>query len=136
MFKNKFSGKLAVFCSDERFIKATQSFLNKSLDIKQCDLMVVPGGPVFIINKEKNLLDRLKLLVNAHRITDIIIFTHFDCGYYKNCFKGLDSSLLLEKQVTDIRKCQLQLKRMFPKKTIKSYCASINKKKIIFESIK
>ena len=45
--KNKFSGTLAVFCSDERFVKKTLEFAYKSFGIRNCDLMSVPGGPVF-----------------------------------------------------------------------------------------
>ena len=63
MAKNKFSGTLAVFCSDERFVKRTMEFAYKSLGTSICDMIAVPGGPVFIADKEKSLLDGLKFLV-------------------------------------------------------------------------
>ncbi len=97
--------------------------------------MVIPGGPVFIINKEKCLLDRLKLLVDTHKISNIILFSHLDCGYYKNRYKNLNSNLLLKQQVEDIKKSQLQLTKMFPQIIVKSFRISINKKKVVFKSI-
>jgi carbonic anhydrase len=80
---NNFSGNLAVFCSDERFIESNLAFLRNSLKIKQSDLFSIPGGVAFIAKNESNLLDRLGILVEAHSITQIILISHSDCGYYK-----------------------------------------------------
>ena len=123
--KNKFSGKLAIYCSDERFVKATSVYLNKSLGVKRCDLLVVPGGAVFIVNKEKSLVDRLRLLVEAHKISSIILFAHVDCGYYKDRYKNSSSNVLMKKQVEDIKKCQLQLNKMFPQVVVKSFYVGV-----------
>ena len=122
-----FSGKLAIFCSDERFIKAVMEFLNKNLNIKLCDLMVVPGGPEFVINKKNILHDRLKLLVNAHKISNIILFSHADCKFYKNKYKLLNSKMLYKQQIKDINKCRQQINKMFPRIIVKSFYISYNK---------
>jgi len=111
-------------------------FLNKRLNIKHCDLMVIPGGPVFIINKERNLLNRLKLLVSIHKISYIILFSHSDCGFYKNKYQISNSNMLLKQQVKDIKNCQLQLNKMFPQIIVKSFYVSYDKKKISFKHIK
>ena len=108
--KNKFSGKLAIFCSDERFVKKTMEFASKVLGTRNCDLMASPGGPVFILNKDKNLLDGLKLLVEKHAIKKIALFAHYDCGYYKNKYKKFDEKELLKKQVEDVKYKFAQLK--------------------------
>jgi hypothetical protein len=39
------------------------AFLKNSLEIQTSDLMALPGGPVFIINDEPDLMERLKILV-------------------------------------------------------------------------
>jgi len=64
-WRDEFSGNLAVFCSDERFVAATLEFLRRELNMERCDLMVVAGGPAFIAQDEPNLMERLKLLINA-----------------------------------------------------------------------
>jgi len=134
-FSDNFSGNLVIFCSDERFIKATLEFLHRCLRVKNYDLMAVPGGPVFIINKEKCLVDRLKLLVDKHNISNIIIFSHSDCGYYKQCHKDLNSNLLSKRQIEDIRKIKLQLEKLFPDVMVKSFYVIVNKRKFLFQFI-
>jgi hypothetical protein len=39
-----FSGRLVIFCSDERFVTANLEFLKNHLKIERINLMVLPGG--------------------------------------------------------------------------------------------
>jgi len=86
-WKDEFSGNLAVFCSDERFVAAKLEFLRRAMDMERCDLMVVAGGPAFIAQDEPNLMERLNLLAKAHHLRRITCITHADCGYYKHRYK-------------------------------------------------
>jgi hypothetical protein len=126
-----FSGNLAIFCSDERFIESTLSFLRNSLEIKKSALMTVPGGPAFIANNESNLLDRLGILVETHNISQMILVAHFDCGYYKVITGNSSKEKILKKQLDDIQESVHKLKKLFRDIVIKAFYARVYNSKII-----
>ncbi|MCX7778576.1 MAG: hypothetical protein N2381_11095, partial [Armatimonadetes bacterium] len=102
LWKDEFSGNLAIFCSDERFAGATIEFLKQYLGMERCDLFVVAGGPAFIAQNEPSLVERLELLIEAHKIKYVALIAHEDCGYYKRCYPDLSQSELKRKQVEDL----------------------------------
>jgi len=99
---NEFSGNLAVFCSDERFVPATIDFLEKILKMERSDLFVLPGGPVFVIQSEPPLMSRLELLLKAHGIKKVALIAHEDCGYYRNRYPELSPDEIRKRQISDL----------------------------------
>ncbi len=128
---NAFSGNLAIFCSDERFIESTLSFLENSLKINKSDLLSIPGGIAFIPRNESSLIDRLKILVNTHNINQMILIAHSDCGYYKIILKNSSEEKILKRQVDDIQKSVHKLKKLFSGILIKAFYAQVDNSKII-----
>ncbi|MEN3013536.1 MAG: carbonic anhydrase [Endomicrobiia bacterium] len=100
-FINKFPKNLVILCSDGRFVNQTMDFVEKKLKIEKKDLMVLPGSVVFLRLKEKNLINRLKLLIEKHNINRIIVFSHTDCGFYKETFKT-DPEKIKNIQIEDL----------------------------------
>jgi len=132
-WKDEFSGNLAVFCSDERFVAATLEFLRRHLDIDRCDLMVVAGGPAFIPQNEAALMERLDLLIKAHEIKQVIIVAHEDCGYYKHRHRELQPEALERKQRDDL----LAARKMLQAKGIqaRAFFAFVEDGDIVFEEV-
>ena len=128
---NKVSGKLAIFCSDERFIKSNLFFIKNSLQIKRSDLIVIPGGPAFIANKESNLLERLRILVEAHNINQIILISHSNCRYYEIKATNLLEEQTLEKQIDDIKESVQYLKKLFRDISVNAFHSHIDNSKTI-----
>jgi carbonic anhydrase len=120
---NNFSGNLAVFCSDERFIESNLAFLRNSLKIKQSDLFSIPGGVAFIAKNESNLLDRLGILVEAHSITQIILISHSDCGYYKIITGESSDEEILKIQLNDIQESIIKLRKIFKNISVEGFYA-------------
>lgn len=118
---NHFSGILAIFCSDERFVEINLKFLRNSLKIKQFDLITIPGGPAFLVNNELNLLERLRILVEAHGIKQIILISHYDCGYYKKSIGDSSEEKILNKQMSDIRESLHIIKKIFKDISVKGF---------------
>ena len=133
-WKDEFSGKLAIFCSDERFAAATLEFLRRHLDFERCDLVVVAGGPAFIPQNETPLTERLDLLLKAHKVTQVAIIAHDDCGYYKHRHKGLSPQMLREKQRDDL----LTALRAIRAKEIEAqaFFAFVDSGELVFEEVK
>ena len=130
-FNDRFSGKLAIFCSDERFIEASLAFLKNSLSIQTGDLMVLPGGPAFIINDEPDLMERLRILIESHKIKQVVLISHSDCSYYKKKLKDLSEEDILEKQMDDNQKAINKLKKLFKNISVHVFHAEINNSKTI-----
>ena len=126
-----FSEKLAIFCSDERFVKANFAFLKNYLKIKRSDLIVLPGGPEFIVNDGSNLLDHLRILVKAHQIKEIILISHSDCGYYNICLANSSKGEVLKKQLDDVQKAIHILKKIFISIKVHGFHAYLGDSKII-----
>lgn len=102
-FREGFSGNLAVFCSDERFVSATLEFLRYGLNIERCDLLVLPGGPAFIAEKNTAFVARVKFLLEHHNLKRILLITHEDCGHYKAREKGRAAHALHQQQDDEVR---------------------------------
>lgn len=132
IFENYFSGNLVVFCSDERFVKATLELL-KEIGLSRFDLMVLPGGPLFIKENDPNLISRINTLIELHKVKDIVLVSHEDCGYYKKIYPNLNSTKVKDLQINDLKEITQKLNR----KNInaQAYYAHIRDGKIVFEKI-
>jgi len=134
-FNNNFSRNLAVFCSDERFVNATISFLKNIVGISKFDLISIPGGPAFIPQNESVLMEHIELLVEEHKILSIMLISHKDCGYYKKKYKDLPEKEMLKQQLSDIEQAVLKLRNLYPELLISAYYAGIEESKIIFKEL-
>ncbi len=131
LWEDRYSGNLAVFCSDERFAAATLEFLRRALNMERCDLMVIAGGPAFIAQNEPNLMERLRLLVNAHRVRRIALITHADCGYYKNRHRAV-AEAVWQKQLDDLQEAVQRLQHLLAGKEVRGFTAQLDKTDIVF----
>ncbi len=134
LWKEEFSGNLAIFCSDERFANATFEFLRRHLGIERCDLMVVAGGPAFIPKNEIALMERVDLLLKAHEVKKVILIAHDDCGYYKHLHKDLPYQTIKRKQCEDLLAAitKLQAKGI----QAKAFFAFVDSGEVVFEEVK
>ena len=130
-WRDEFSGNLAVFCSDERFVTATLEFLRRAMDMERCDLMVVAGGPAFIAQDEPNLMERLKLLVSAHRLQRIALITHADCGYYKHRY-GNEAA---QKQREELLAAMQRLRQQLSGVEVRGFWALVEGGEVVFEEL-
>lgn len=132
-WRDEFSGNLAVFCSDERFVAPTFEFLQRRLDMERCDLVVVAGGPAFIVQEEVALNERLELLLKAHGIKRVALISHEDCGYYKHRYQKLTRDELKEKQLDDLRNAVSMLRQRGLQ--VRAFFASVENGEVVFEEI-
>jgi len=113
-FRDEFSGNLAIFCSDERYVGATSEFLRHGLNLERCDLLVLPGGPAFIAENNAGLMARVKFLLRHHRIKRIVLVTHADCGHYKERERELEPEALQTRQCDEARSAASHLEEACP----------------------
>ena len=120
-YDNKYSGRLVVLCSDERFIRLTLKFLEDLPGIGSSDLIALPGGPEFIASGKIEPMKRMKLLIEAHGIKEIFLVSHEDCGYYNKCNIGSSKNTLDKRQADDLKIAAKKLKKLFPGSAVSGY---------------
>src|SRR2546421_3588237 len=75
-------GALALYCSDGRWGEAFDEFCHKCLHIPRYDRWVVPGGPVWLLPRERTRdfhqteREQLDFLVRVHGLERIVLITH------------------------------------------------------------
>jgi len=129
-FKDIISGNAAIFCSDERFIGASFSFLKDVLGMDSFDLIVTAGGPAFINAGAASLMDNLRLLCEEHKLKKLILISHQDCKYYCRKYKNEDKEKIIDCQQKDLSDAREKLSVIFPDMKVESYFISISGDKI------
>ncbi|ACX51327.1 hypothetical protein Adeg_0155 [Ammonifex degensii KC4] len=133
LWQDEFSGNLAIFCSDERFVAATLEFLRRGVDMDRCDLVAVAGGPAFVAQEEVALTERLNLLLRAHRIHRIAIIAHDDCGYYKHRYPDASPDELRKRQREDLQAAANRLRQRGIQ--VRAFFAFVENGEVVFEEV-
>ncbi len=132
-FSEDLSRNAAIFCSDERFIDASITFLKNSLKLKKFDLIVTAGGPAFITADVPALMGNLKILKEEHDISTLVLISHEDCKYYCRKYVNTGPSEILKYQQKDLQNAKGKLLKLYPGIKLEIYFARIAGKQIIFE---
>jgi hypothetical protein len=133
-FTEDLSGNLAVFCSDERFVDASLSFLKNTLNLKKFDLIVTAGGPAFINADVPALMGNLSLLKEEHKLSAVVLISHEDCKYYVKKYASADSGEIIKCQQKDLQDAKQKVLKLYPGLKVEIYFARITGSKIIFEN--
>src|ERR1044071_3713543 len=83
-------GAAAIYCSDGRYGAIMDDFLHETLLMPHYDRVAIPGGAAalaghLLARRERSALERqIKLLVEGHQLTRLVMIAHQDCGFYKH----------------------------------------------------
>lgn len=130
----------AVYCSDGRFADQVDDFLHAGLGLQRCDRVVCPGGPVCLAGRlaghweSCGVEEQLRLLVEVHKLTKIILIAHSDCAYYLHRL-SLPAERVEAEQEEDLQKALSTVERMAPGLTVCRYFARLEGGRVIFEAV-
>lgn len=127
---------LVVHCSDYRFRRAFNEFIEQTLAIAEYDRIAVPGGPQFLV-----ALDYLpkfgwvgirwtRFLVEMHGLKRVVLIAHEDCGWYRHVHGS--HAELEARQREDLHRAREQLREILPGITVATYLATLHDGKIGF----
>ncbi len=102
--------------------------------MERCDLLVVAGGPAFIPQSEPPLIERLDLLIKAHKIDRVVLIAHDDCGYYKHRYPKLAPDKIRQQQRDDLLVALSALKQRGIK--AQAFFAFVDSGEVVFEEVK
>jgi carbonic anhydrase len=123
-FKKKGAKVLVLSCIDPRYVELLADFLIHNKEVhNDYDLFNLAGAELGVLeNKEwkKTFYDHIDIAIKLHKISDIWIFSHLDCGMYKvtlDLKKDLDTNIHVE----NMNKLESMIKKDYPKLKIKKY---------------
>lgn len=134
-------------CIDFRLIKETMRFIDERYGLGKCDIVSVAGAGKGIADDEKKveddpsaneekivddnknfrcyLLRQAKLSYNLHGSRKVVLIHHSDCGVYNNCYKFGSGEDEKQKQIEDMRKAEVIIKKLLPDVTVEKVWAQM-----------
>ena len=94
---------LLVACIDFRFQKFIRNWIEKNMNNKTYDYVGFAGASRDL----KTILKQLDISVRLHKITQIVLIHHEDCGAY-----GKESTP--KRHATDLKKAKKQILKLYP----------------------
>ena len=89
----------AMYCSDGRVGDHFDDFMQAGLQLPRYDRLALPGGPACLAGytearlEEEGVIDELRFLVTAHKLTRIVLIQHEGCAFYINRLKVREQSV-------------------------------------------
>jgi len=106
----QYAQALAMYCSDGRFARHVEDFLEHRFGLERVDRVAVPGGPARLVPSEdapspanllSDMVDDVCFLIQAHELDHVVLIQHVDCGYYERRL-GLVGEEAHERQIQDL----------------------------------
>ena len=123
-------------CIDFRLIRETMRFIDEKYGIGKCDIVSVAGAGKGIADDEKGineaelvdsnkiiddnknfrcyLLRQARLSYKLHGSRKVVLIHHSDCGVYNNCYDFKSGEDEKQKQIEDMRRAEVVIKKMLP----------------------
>jgi hypothetical protein len=118
----------AVSCSDGRWGRQIDEFLEKGLALPRYDRVAVPGGAgalaghVLTWKEEGALEHQLDLLVQVHGLVRVVLIAHQDCAFYTDRLK-IAGHELAAVQRRDLVVAAHRISNLHPEVAVESYFA-------------
>jgi carbonic anhydrase len=123
-FNRKGAETLVLSCIDPRFIEFLTHFLNHSKDSHQeYDLFNLAGSELGVLHNSKwqdIYFEHIDIALSLHKIKELWIFSHLDCGAYKTFLK-LEKDDNHNLHCEKINKLKEILNKKYPQLKIQSY---------------
>jgi hypothetical protein len=140
-WRNRHTGTLVLYCSDDRFARAMHEFLWEGLGLEGADQYVVPGGPACLVMSTFTFHDydvarrRLSLLGELHGLTRAILIAHQDCGFYRAMLPEADAAQRRRAQEEHLREAARVLRAWFPTLKASLYYAFVARGHVVLEAV-
>jgi hypothetical protein len=131
-------GAAAITCSDGRWGRQIDEFLERGLALPRYDRVAVPGGAgclaghLIAWKEEAAIEHQIELLVGVHRLARFVLIAHQDCAFY-SVRLGTKGADLERQQREDLVVAARRLKQLHPEMTVESYFARRKGGRVTFE---
>jgi hypothetical protein len=110
-------------CIDPRFVEKLSDYLQDDRGIEEYDLIVLAGASLGAEQDawKKMFYDHMDLAIKLHKVTELWVFDHMDCGMYKKVF-GIKRDDDKHRHYDELCKLKEQIHAKYPKL---KYCGYI-----------
>ena len=121
---------LLIHCMAFRFIRGLRAWMEGRGFLGDCDVIAVPGVAKVLVDSpspgDADFLTRaIGIAVNLHRVREVILLNHLDCGAYggSSAFTALDAEH--DRHSLDLRAAALVIRMRFPHVIVRYAIASL-----------
>lgn len=126
---------------DFRFGEAIKNWLKEKGLLNNCDIVSLAGASRGLVNPKNSaepeiILRQIEISFNLHKISQVILMNHTDCGAYGGRDAFTSSEAEHSQHVGDMREAKKIILQKFPELEVKIVLAKINPlEQISFEEI-
>lgn len=130
----------AIYCSDGRVGEHFDDFVQNGLKLPRYDRIALPGGPACLAGypqarlEEEGVIGELKFLVEAHKLTQIVLIQHQGCAFYKQRLTVREQSVE-QLQQADLARAAYVIRHATGLAAIDGYFARNTSEGISFENV-
>jgi hypothetical protein len=130
----------AMYCSDGRVGEHFDDFMSDGLKLPRYDRLALPGGPACLAGytearlEEEGVIDELRFLVTAHKLTRIVLIQHEGCAFYQNRLKVREQSIE-QLQKADLVRAAYTIRHWVKLEQIEGYYLRRTDEGILFDKV-
>lgn len=130
----------ALYCSDGRFGEQFDDFLHNHLKLPRYDRVALPGGPACLAGyaaarlEEQGVIDELQFLIEAHRLSRVVLIQHENCAFYRQRLTVRPQSME-QLQKADLARAAYSIRHATSLDRIEGYFARVDASGILFEPV-
>jgi hypothetical protein len=130
----------AIYCSDGRVGEHFDDFLQNGLGLPRYDRIALPGGPAGLAGyaearlEQDGLVDELRFLIEAHKLSRVVLIQHQNCAFYAARLKVSDKQIE-HLQRADLVRAAYFVRHVTDLEEVEAYFARPIDQHVIFEPV-
>ncbi len=114
-------------CIDPRFVEKLSDYLQEDRGLDEYDLIVLAGASLGAEQDawKKMFYDHMDLAIKLHKVTELWVFDHMDCGMYEKVF-GIKRDSDRHRHYKELCKLKEQIHAKYPKLKYCGYIMELN----------
>lgn len=130
----------AIYCADGRVGEHFDDFMQNGLKLPRYDRIALPGGPACLAGhvqarlEEQGVVDELKFLIEAHKLSRVVLIQHEACAFYANRLAVRQQSME-QLQIADLARAAFSIRHWTGLERIEGYFCRRKPEGIVFEPI-
>ena len=130
----------ALYCADGRVGEHFDDFMQNGLKLPRYDRIALPGGPACLAGhaqarlEEQGVVDELKFLIEAHKLSRIVLIQHEGCAFYKSRLNVRNQSME-QLQIADLARAAFSIRHWTNLEHIEGYFCRIKPEGVVFDRV-
>lgn len=130
----------AMYCADGRVGEHFDDFMQNGLKLPRYDRIALPGGPACLAGysqarlEEQGVIDELNFLIEAHKLSKVVLIQHENCAFYANRLTVRPESMK-QLQIADLTRAAYSIRHHTKLEKIEGYYLHLTPEGVSFEKV-